>query len=556
MSHEISRRNVLRTTGAVAVAAAAAPALAACGSSKTGGSSGGAQSNVGKKLVEWPTYTPVKGLNPDMPGTAAGVQDTFLQYPSNLVQSVPTKPGDGSKVRALIVTYGTQPKGPDENKLWKAVNDAVGVDLELTMVTDGDWQTKLGAMMAGSDLPDIIMLGLYQLPNEAQFLQAKCEPLGQYLAGDKGAKDFPNLAAIPHFSWDSMGRVGGDYYGIPIHRPRLGNSFFANSDLFEQAGIWNPTPGGLKKEELTAGLVKLNTQGHFALGTNKVASFGYLNHSGTHGTPNLWSLQNGQFTTAYGTDGMKQSIATMADWYSKGLYDPAALTVSSTQCKTNFQNGTYVTTTDGFGGFTGYANAVNEKFKTDFVRPFDTGAKPTPWLTPGYFGYTVLKKAAPERIKMLLGVLNFLAAPFGSKEWELINYGIEGTHFTRGKDGGPSVPTELGKIENAVNVPFKYVMAAPLVNYIAGQPEAAKRCYKAQQDIVPLGVADPSLGIQSATRNKQWPTLLQQMQDGLNQIITGKAPLSSWDDVIKKWKGNGGDQIAAELGAEYAKTHG
>ena len=57
------------------------------------------------------------------------------------------------------------------------------------------------------------------------------------------------------------------------------------------------------------------------------------------------------------------------------------------QCKTHFQNGTYVTTTDGFDGFDGfggYATAVNEKWKVDFVRPFDAGtdAKPTPWLTP------------------------------------------------------------------------------------------------------------------------------------------------------------------------------
>ena len=552
MKHELSRRNVLRTGGAAAVAIAAAPTLAACGSTK---SSGTAASNANKKLMDWPTYMPVKGLNPDMPGTAAGVQDTFLQYPSNLIQSVSAKPGDGSKVSALIVTYGTQPKGPDSNQLWKAVNDALGVDLELTMVSDADWQTKLGAMMAGGDLPDIIMLGLYQLPNEAAFLQAKCQPLGQYLAGDQGAKDYPNLAAIPHYSWDSVGRVGGDFYGIPIQRPRLGNSFYADSDLFQSAGIWSPTSGSLKKDDLTAGLVKLNTQGHFALGTNKVASFGYLYHAGVHGTPYLWSLSNGQFTTAYGTDGMKASIATMADWYGKGLYDPAALTVSNTQAKTNFQNGTYITYTDGFGGFTGYARAIDEKWKCDFVRPYDTGVQATPWLTPGYFGYTVLKKASDARTKMLLGVLNYLAAPFGSKEWELINYGIEGTHFTRGKDGGPSVPTDLGKIENNVNLPFKYVMAAPLVNYIPGEPEAAKRCYKAQQDIVPIGVPDPSVGIQSATRNKQWPALLQQIQDGINQIVTGKAPVSSWDDVVKKWKSSGGDAIAAELAAEYAKTH-
>jgi putative aldouronate transport system substrate-binding protein len=551
MKHELTRRNVLRTTGAAAVAAAAAPALAACGSSKASGTT----SNAGKALAAWPTYTPVKGLNPDMPGTAAGVQDTFLNYPQNLIQSVPTKPGDGSTVKVMIVSYGAPPKGPDENKLWKAVNDAVGVNIDLTMVSDKDFVAKYSTMMASGDIPDIMMLGLLALPNEAQFLQSKCADLTDYLSGDKGAKDYPNIAAIPTYAWDSMGRVGGRIYSVPIQRALQGNSFFANADLFDSVGIWNPTAGGLKKADLTAGLVKLNTNGHFALGSSTTAHFGYLNHAGTHGAPNLWSLSGGQFTSTYGTPQFKDAVATMADWYSKGLYDPATLSTTTTQAKTNFQNGTYITDTDGFGSFSGFANTIKDSWKGDYVRPFDAGTKATPWYGSGYFGYTAIKAGSKDRVEMLLRVLNFFAAPFGSKEWELIGYGQEGVHFTRGADGGPSVPTELGKVENGVNVPFKYIASGAQVNYIAGRPEWAKRSYAAQQAIVPLGVQDPSLGIQSAARNKQWPTLLQMINDGIDSIVTGKAQLSSWDDVVKKWKSSGGDTIAQELATEYAKTH-
>src|SRR5207248_3977382 len=56
-----------------------------------------------------------------------------------------------------------------------------------------------------------------------------------------------------------------------IQRALQGNSFFANADLFDSVGIWNPTAGGLKKADLTAGLVKLNTNGHFALGSSTTA---------------------------------------------------------------------------------------------------------------------------------------------------------------------------------------------------------------------------------------------------------------------------------------------
>lgn len=552
MPSDLSRRTLLRTSVAAAVAATALPSLAACGSSA--GSSGSA-SNAGKNLAQWPTYTPVKGLHADLVGTSAGVQDTFLTYPSDLVQSVPVPPGDGSTVKVMMVTYGAPPKGPEQNELWKAVNGASGVNIELTMVADADFVVKYSTMMASGDLPDIMMLGLYPLPNEAQFLQSKCADLTEYLSGDAGATNYPNLAAIPPYTWDAMGRVGGRIYAVPINRPRLGNSFYADSGRFSAAGIWQPAVGGLTKADLTKGLQSLNTQGHYALGTSTAATFGYLTHAGSHAAPNLWRMSGGAFTSAYGTDQFKAAIATMADWYGKGLYDPGALTVSTTQAKTLFQNGTYLTDTDGFGAFATFAANVNEKFKTDFVRPYNTGTTPTPWFASGYFGYTALKQGSPERIKMLLHVLNFFAAPFGTREYELINFGIEGVHFTRGKDGGPSVPTALGKVENSVNVPFKYIAAPPQVNYVPGEPDAAKRCYQAQMDIVPHGVADPSLGIQSATRNKQWPKLLQMINDGVNGIVTGKQPLSSWDDVVKSWKRSGGDAITAELAAEYAKLH-
>ncbi|MGK4579294.1 extracellular solute-binding protein [Kitasatospora sp. HPMI-4] len=552
MNSEFSRRSLLRTIAGVAVGAAALPSLAACGSGTSATSAG----NAGKTLAPWPTYTPVKGLRPDLPATASGVLDTFLTYPSNLVQAVPSKPGDGSTVKVMMITYGAPPKGPDSNRMWKAVNDAAGVNIELTMLADADFMVKYSTMMASGDLPDIMMLGRSPLPNEAQFLQAKCADLSEHLSGDAGARDYPNLAAIPGYAWDAMGRVGGRIYSVPIHRPLLGHSVFADSDRFTAAGIWQPTVGGLKKDDLTKGLVSLNTQGHYALGTSTAANFGYLTHAGVHGAPNVWSLNSGTFTATYGTEQFKAAIATMAEWYGKGLYDPAALTTSLAQANNFFTNGTYLSITAGFGGFTTYAQNIGDTFKVDFLRPYDAGTTPTPWFAQSYFGYTALKQASPERIKMLLRVLNFFASPFGSKEYELITYGIEGVHFTRGKDGGPSVPTELGKVENSVNLPFGYIASPPMVNYIPGRPEAAKRCYQAQVDIVPKGVADPSLGIQSATRNKQWPTLLNMVNTGINNIVTGKQPISAWDGVVKRWKSQGGDAIAAELAAEYGKSHG
>ena len=45
-------------------------------------------------------------------------------------------------------------------------------------------------------------------------------------------------------------------------------------------------------------------------------------------------------------------------------------------------------------------------------------------------GYSVLKQASPDRIKEMLRILNWLAAPVGSQEYLLMNYGVKDTHWT------------------------------------------------------------------------------------------------------------------------------
>jgi len=54
-----------------------------------------------------------------------------------------------------------------------------------------------------------------------------------------------------------------------------------------------------------------------------------------------------------------------------------------------------------------------------------------------------LKKAPPERIKELLGIMNWLAAPFGTQEDRLIYSGFP-TSTTRSTTGANPKPTDKG----------------------------------------------------------------------------------------------------------------
>ncbi|MGO4756773.1 sugar ABC transporter substrate-binding protein, partial [Streptomyces sp. 2MCAF27] len=166
------------------------------------------------------------------------------------------------------------------------------------------------------------------------------------------------------------------------------------------------------------------------------------------------------------------------------------------------------------------------------------------------FGYTIVKKAKKERVELLLRLLDYLAAPFGTKEWELIHYGVEGAHFTRDKDGAPKT-TKLGQVENVSNLPFRYLAEGPQVLFVPGRPEAVRALHAWQQKVVPVAIRNASYGLQTRTETAQGATLRALMDDTITAVIAGRVPMSEYDDAVKRWRSRGGDRLAEE----YAKEH-
>ncbi|MFD0511294.1 hypothetical protein ACFQ0Q_13590 [Streptomyces aureus] len=116
------------------------------------------------------------------------------------------------------------------------------------MVPDADFRTKMATLFAGDDLPDIINIGGgYVLPREAQFVKSRCEDLTEYLSGD-AVKDYPNLAGIPTYAWQGMGRISGRIFGVPVERPKPQDTMYFNGQAFTKAG-YKP---GMSAEDFAA----------------------------------------------------------------------------------------------------------------------------------------------------------------------------------------------------------------------------------------------------------------------------------------------------------------
>ncbi|HEY0584347.1 MAG TPA: hypothetical protein VGE94_19335, partial [Chloroflexota bacterium] len=98
---------------------------------------------------------------------------------------------------------------------------------------------------------------------------------------------------------------------------------------------------------------------------------------------------------------------------------------------------------------------------------------------------------------------------------------------------------------NYVN--WKYLMQHPQVMYVPDVPGYAKAEYEAEHYLIPVGVADPTLGLFSPTLGSKGASINRTMIDGITDLIAGRRAMAEYDQMVKDWQANGGEQIRKEL---------
>jgi putative aldouronate transport system substrate-binding protein len=92
----------------------------------------------------------------------------------------------------------------------------------------------------------------------------------------------------------------------------------------------------------------------------------------------------------------------------------------------------------------------------------------------------------------LLRVEDFLAAPFGSQELLLLEYGVVDLDFAFDAQGNP-VKTAQGQADTLV--PWQYLATHAAVLYNPMDSDFVRTAYAEEQVMAPLMVNDPSVGL-------------------------------------------------------------
>ncbi|WP_369158917.1 extracellular solute-binding protein [Streptomyces sp. R02] len=537
----LSRRSFLASTAAATAAVAVGtPLLAACGGGGQEGRKEGATS--GKEAAKiLPAYVASSVVTPDIPaknGSAAGF--TRAIPAAELKTSVPKTLGSGGRLTVMSPFWGTPPK--DDNPYYTAMNKAVGVDVAWQNQDGVTYDQKLGAVLASSDIPDVVVVPGWNLMGRIpSAVNAKFADLGPYLSGDK-VKEYPNLAAVPTEAWQ-RGIFGGQLRGIPMPAPYVTDiAPLYRKDLFAKKGY--TVPGSPEEflawaKEATDAKSKL-----WACDDMKWTAFNIFGVLSGGDKALWWNLEGDKLVNRVETEQFLEALEWTRKLYAAGVVHPDAVQgKAGGDAGNRFTAGEVLVYNQNISDWWG-KTAEQRTQNTDFrMEAFDyfgpDGGDPTLWaVQPANIFTFVSKKASEQQVKDFLALCNFCAAPYGTKEFMLTAYGVEGTDYTLSK--GLPVKTQQGV--NEVNGAYDYTgNPAPYIAY-PDLPEVTKGMVEWQQRMGAFTKKSSFFGL-TVTEPARWSNLADDFEQLEDDVVRGRKKISDVQQAVSDWRSRGGDGL-------------
>jgi putative aldouronate transport system substrate-binding protein len=533
-----SRRDFLAAAAAGAVSSFAGGTLG-CGKRKK---SGGAASNAAETAKLLPVRRHLELLSPDFPGEGP-IPAGFLKYPATLVRAVKKKPGSsGRTIKAMMAGWGPTPPGLGRNAYLTAVNAELGVPIDPSVQDGMTFAQKLSAVLGARDVPDLLSAPRWEIdkiPRFAQAVKALFEDLTPHLKGT-AIEAYPLLATLPTEAWQ-YSVWGGKLAAVPF--PTDGPfpwALFYRKDLTEKLGIAPPKT----IDELYAfGKKATQTQqGVWAFGSCFHMIQMFFKCPGAH---TGWRKKpGGGLVHKYELPEYKQALEFTRRLHVEGLVHPDMMASNGADAMTLFKSGKMLMTQDGLGAWRA-TQSEQAKIQPDFdMQPLPifsaVGGDPIAWTEIGPIFYTFIRKGlGTERTEELLRVLDWLAAPFGTEEDQLRQYGVEGKHFTRAADNSPK-QTELGRKEVGNQYGFlggrlpTVVGTADVPHYVDDFFTYTRATYKYKEPNPFEGLKLEYPPVYSRT--------LQITEDKMNDVIRGRRPVSDVAQIVREWRQTGGDE--------------
>ncbi|WP_157683639.1 extracellular solute-binding protein [Microlunatus soli] len=444
-----------------------------------------------------------------------------------------------------------------QNEYWQAFNKRVGVDYQPTLVPADAYETKLATMLSGGSVPDMVFLHTDSANAQRAIKDGAFAELSSVLGGDK-IKKYPNIAAVPTYQWE-VSAVNNGIYGVPVDLAYVNALHVYRRDWARSIGLENGPQNADEFYTLMTEMSKLR-QDQYGFGGYSDGVAAYLNAA--FRVPNNWSNTGGKLINAIETDEFEAALEYTRRLWKGGAFHPDALSLGSkgAEDRALFDSGVtgwQVASADNWY-LAGALNAVRVKNKgaePELLMPFGhDGGKFAYPASPGFYAVVAISASAAEnedRLDEILRIFNYLRAPIPSEEGFFLRYGIEGVHFTYGKNRVPvSIPDSPAPADRDA---MFYTGLVPGVLYYP-DPSDVKASIDYTEAVTKQSVKDPTVGLYAASSADSSAKLDQLRADYVNGIVSGRRPAGDLRKLRADWKMQGGDKVRSELQTALEKV--
>lgn len=555
MTAEISRRALLGGVGALTAAA-----LTGCSTSPSGGGGGGGTGPSSALVL--PTQVPLDPVDGAVTSKVPGVTPGYRSWPSSAAASVAQAPGDGGELTTFQPTWGVVPPPIGDNQWGQAVQERWKVSWQpnITLPAQNYAQT-VATRLAGGDLPDILWAEWTATPAVLQGIQQGAfADLTPYLSGD-AVLEFPNLAKLPTYAWQNSALMN-KLWIIPNTLSTINQWMGWRQDWVDDLGVDGQPTSVEEFFEIAKSLSEKQPGGRDCYAFTTLA-LGNKAAGEMFGVSTQWEQTDGTFTATIETDAWAEAIDWCAKAWQAGLFHPDAASVADVDERNMFQAGKTPITWGPYGYY--YGPAGNAGAKGDIAKsggeyrylrvPAATDAGiSSSGAAMGFWGGGAISSAHEgDEVKMreLLRILDYWAAPFGSQEFLLMHFGVEGRHFTF--EGGQPTPTTDAAVLEELNM---NVMTSPAYLYFPGAPDAVDEVVGIMEQVAPDVRPNASWGLVSETNTSKQVTLNNMITDATRAMITGAEPTSTGIATLREqWAAAGGSTIKDEFKAAWDESN-
>lgn len=475
-------------------------------------------------------------------------------YTIMLNSGVSEYPPDGGEAKQIIL----------EN--WEKKLGITNTDYNVVLVSGSDYSTKLNAMLAGGDIPDLFTANISDL--ESLVSSGLIAPIDEYV---ENMPNYKKLMEVPgnQEMYDAF-MIDGKHYGFPrfsmpgeANGPGI-NGLIMRTDWLKNVDKETPTTLDELHDVLQAftyddpdGNGQNDTYG---LGSSKTNYFSSI--FGAYGVYlagiNSWTIVDGKVVHSTTLPEVKDVLTVLSQWYSEGLIDPDSFVLEDKQTKEKF-------IAENIGSFEQTiwsANDAREAWKTSNPEA-DCCVIAPPKGPDGLSGYPVSPIPSTAMVLSQNCVDNNDANRFIKiLDWDvddsdegghrLLAFGVEGEHYTYDRENDVIVSEIVG---TATNNLYSMGFSDPVLWLSLVDRRWIAHDDPRYYDLEVTNNSDTWLSTAfsgSVPAMKDYPDLYTKLwSEYFTKIVTGALPVSAFDEYVEKFYEQGGAELTEQVNAAY-----